>query len=397
MIDFFSFKTFLKKEYPHAFSFLQTHSYQPIFFPEQVHLPLKNYRQIQQVIASLFQLKCRANYQKSLSLKAEQSFNQNQLKTALKSQNLDSVLMAYDFHLHEGEVKLIEVNTNGSGFLLFNSFCQFQNQPYKKSIDSLKKSFQSEWDKFRKGQKSSQPKKTVLIDEDPLNQKMALEFFMFKDFFESMGWPFEICDSRSLKTDDKGFLYTSEGHLIDFVYNRSVDFYFEQHPQIAKAYLKGTCAISPHPREYFLLSDKSRLCDWFQEKQSWEELKTISKHIPYSEALDSKNKGAVWENRKKYFFKVKQSHGGKRAYRGASLTRKKLEEFFLIKALVQEFIPPSVIEDSQGVKWKTDFRAYAYEDQIQQVTARCYQGQITNFKKEGSGFAIIKALPHHLQ
>ena len=43
----------------------------------------------------------------------------------------------------------------------------------------------------------------------------------------------------------------------------------------------------------------------------------------------------------------------------------------------------------KGTEWKTDFRAYVYENKIQQLTARCYQGQLTNFRQEGSGFACV--------
>ena len=335
---------------------------------------------------SLFQLKKLEDYQKHLDTKAPQ--------TALKNQNQDSVLMAYDFHIdHHGQPKLIEVNTNASGFLLVNSLYQFQNLPYKKAKEDLQKSFQAEWKKFiasgKEVTKETSPQKVILIDESLLSQKMAVEFYMYKDFFQSMGWPFEICESQSLTTDDEGNLYTTHKEKVDFIYNRSTDFYFENHPHLAKAYVKGTCAISPNPREYYLLSDKNRLCDWFVQKDKWEELKHIQNYLPFSEALNSHNKDRIWNHRKKYFFKSQQGYSGRGVYRGANLTRKKFEELSGLKSLVQDFIPPSTIVDSTGQKWKVDFRVYVYEDQIQQLTARVYQGQLTNFRQPGSGYAAV--------
>ncbi len=416
-MDILAYKHFLKREYPSAYEFLQTCSIKPVFFPEPVVLPLEAYQRISQVAQSLFQLKSKKDYPKSLSAIAP--------ATAFKEQSQSSVLMAYDFHIVEGEPKLIEVNTNGSGFLLVNSLYQFKNRPYKEAKESLRRAFQSEWAKFNEdsrsiteerparekspalkavpeskkakagqplktGGKILPPRKVILIDEDPLNQKMALEFFMYKDFFQSLNWPFEICDSRSLKADDKGRLYTAKGERVDFIYNRSVDFYFENHPLLAAAYLKGACAVSPNPREYYLLSDKDRLCEWAGQRNTAPELEPIRRHIPFSEILNFQNKDRAWANRKKYFFKIRQGHGGKAVYKGASLTRKKFDELVHLKSLIQEFIPPSRTLDSQGNEWKTDFRAYAYEDQIQQFTARCYKGQVTNFREENSGFAVVQ-------
>ena len=383
-MEFSSYKSFLKTEYPSAYNFLKNRSWEPVFFSEFISLSSQTYKQMEKIVKSLFQLKNREDYQKSLSAKAPE--------TAFKKQRQDSVLMAYDFHVEKGIPKLIEVNTNASGFLLVNSLSQLKSLPYKKAKEDLKKSFYKEWEKFKEGRSGSGrkvPQKTVLIDTDPLSQKMAVEFFMYKDFFQSMAWPFEICDSQSLKTDDRGNLYTSQGEKIDFVYNRSTDFYFENHPHLTKACLKETCAISPNPREYYLLSDKSRLCDWSLQKNEWTELKQIKNNLPFSEILNSQNKIKAWEDRKKYFFKVRKGHGGKLAYKGASLTRKKFDELYRLKGLIQEFIPPSTFKDSKGQEWKLDFRVYVYEDQIQQLTARSYRGQLTNFSQEGSGFAVV--------
>ena len=435
-MDFLAYKQFLKTEYPGTCGFLKNHSWEPLFFSESLALSHRTYRKMEKIIKILFQLKKKEDYQKSLSVDVP--------KTAFKQQSQDSVLMAYDFHINkEGEPQLIEVNTNASSFLMVNSFYQFKNRPYQKAREKLRKSFQTEWEHFKEDKefekavipiqsehlgsyrrekteklkqdqyknkenikigrvkgfggldkqktqnKNKAPKKVVLIDRDPLSQKMAMEFFMYQDFFRSMNWPFEICDSQSLTTDDEGFLYSQKGEKVDFVYNRSTDFYFEEHPHLAKAYLKGACAISPNPREYYLLSDKDRLCDWSAQKDTRPELKQIKNSLLFSEILNSNNKERIWKDRKKYFFKIRRGYSGKSVYRGASLSHKKFDELYKQTCLVQEFSPPLKIKDSKAQEWKTDFRAYVYKDQIQQLTARCYRGQLTNFREKNSGFALV--------
>ena len=322
------------------------------------------------MVESLYRLKNNRLYQESLDS-----------PLGLSKRNENSVLMSYDFHLSPDGVKLIEVNTNSAGFLLVNSFYQFQGLDYQSSLESLKDSFKKEWKAF---ERQNTIPKVVLIDENPLQQKMFLEFILFKDFFLSMGWGLEILDSKDLLNKNKK-LYTAGGQKIDFVYNRLTDFYFKNHPILAQAYQEETVLISPQPKDYWLLADKNRLLDW----PDWPDLQPIKKHLLEVKALTKNNQDELWSQRKKYFFKITCGYGGKMAYRGSSLTRKKQKELLQQKSIAQEYIPPSTVKDSNGEEWKVDLRAYVYKDQIQQLTARVYQGQLTQFKKAGSGFALI--------
>ena len=376
-MDLASYKEILKKNYPQAYSFIKQKEWQSLFFENSISLSKNIYTQIKQSIQSLYRLRNSKTYQNSL-LTA-------QIAPFLENKKQDSVLMAYDFHLDNETAKLIEVNTNGSAFLIVNSLYQSKNLDYRKALKDLKDSFQEEWAKFNKN--LSVPKKAVLIDEDPFNQKMAIEFFMYKDFFQSMGWDIEILDSKKLKMDDNCQLYTPLNEKIDFIYNRTTDFYFKNHTLLAKAYQKNTCLISPQPRDYYLLADKNRLIDWYSK--NWEELKDIKPNLIKTKLLNSETKQELWENRKKYFFKICQGHGGKMAYKGASLTHKKFEELLKQGSLAQEYIAPSQIKDANNQKWKMDLRAYVYKDHIQQLAGRVYQGQLTNFKTPGSGFTTV--------
>ena len=407
-MDLDSYKAFLKTNYPQAYLFLKQTQWRPLFFNENIEISIELYKQIEKIVKSLYQLRNNKNYQKSLcqseltkdSLKIfdSPSFeSENRLKEntsskpggkaflSLESKKQDSVLMAYDFHLDNETVQLIEVNTNASAFLLVNSLYQFKKLNHTKALEDLKSSFQKEWS--RSSRKTTAPKKVVLIDQEPLKQKMAVEFFMYKDFFQSMDWDMEILDSKQLKADDKHQLYSPKNEKIDFIYNRSTDFYFENHPLLSKAYQESACIILPQPKDYFLLADKARMADWFLK--DWTELKEIKNNLLKTQLLNSQNKQEFWQNRKKYFFKISQGHGGKMAYRGSSISRKKFEELFQYKSLAQEYSAPSRIKDSKLQEWKLDLRAYVYKDHIQQLAGRVYQGQLTNFKAPGSGFAAV--------
>ncbi len=41
---------------------------------------------------------------------------------------------------------------------------------------------------------------------------------------------------------------------------------------------------------------------------------------------------------------------------------------------------------------KSDVRCYVYDGKIQLVAARLYQGQTTNFRTAGGGFALVRVV-----
>jgi hypothetical protein len=60
--------------------------------------------------------------------------------------------------------------------------------------------------------------------------------------------------------------------------------------------------------------------------------------------------------------------------------------------IAQEIAPPSehVVPVPEGeATMKADIRCYVYDGSIQLVAARLYQGQTTNFRTPGGGFAPV--------
>ena len=64
--------------------------------------------------------------------------------------------------------------------------------------------------------------------------------------------------------------------------------------------------------------------------------------------------------------------------------------------IAQAIVPPSerrVQVDAGHQDMKLDLRAYVYRGQVQLVAARLYQGQTTNFRTPGGGFAAVVSVP----
>jgi hypothetical protein len=99
-----------------------------------------------------------------------------------------------------------------------------------------------------------------------------------------------------------------------------------------------------------------------------------------------------WADRKRWFFKPMEGFGSRGSYRGDKLTRRVFGELMRGRYVAQEFSPPGerrgrVDGDTQA--FKVDVRNYVYDGRVQQRIARLYQGQTTNFRTRGGGFAPV--------
>ena len=318
----------------------------------------------------------------------------HQFTPSFSKVNHYSVLMAYDFHITPaGRLKLIEINTNASGFLVVDLIEKARGVS-SKALNTLKASFFNEQRLFHKScLPGKAPKNSIILDENIEQQKMNFEFFMYQDLMRSWSWPAQVVDVKEVKTSPEGRLIDSKGQEIDFVYNRLTDFYFEKWKHILQAYQNKRTVFSPHPGEYARLADKKNLCrlsDFVFGRT--EKVKEIDLNLLKTVVLKTdflKSKKLAWKNKKNLFFKPLQGYGGKSAYKGKSLSKKKLLE--LENCIIQEYAPPMKYKTLQPPEeWKLDIRAYAYQDQVQLIGGRIYKGQLTNFKNPGGGFCSIQ-------
>ncbi|MEZ4871887.1 MAG: hypothetical protein R2827_06515 [Bdellovibrionales bacterium] len=306
-----------------------------------------------------------------------------------KVKTYPSVLMAYDFHFDSTnkKVKLIEVNTNGSGYILCEILAQMVQAVGidSQNLKSLWFSFQKSFDIWNIS--NSVLRNIAIVDEEVQNQFMFPELLLYKRFIESNDVKCSILDFDRLNFSN-GKAYDLDKEEVQFIYNRYTDFEFSRpkSSQLRSAYLNHICCISPHPVDYIYQADKTRLIDLLKNESCPERLK---QHLLFSQTSDTFGDiEEIWKLRKKLFFKPPTSHGSKGVYRGNSISRKKFEEILKSKILVQEFLPPDKAY-YEGDEWKYDIRAFVFGGKVQLCAARVFKGQVTNFRTERSGFSHI--------
>lgn len=77
---------------------------------------------------------------------------------------------------------------------------------------------------------------------------------------------------------------------------------------------------------------------------------------------------------------------------GKGITRQRFADLDPETTLVQKVVAPSVEISPEGEKFKVDLRLFVYRNHLLGVGARLYQGQVTNLKTVGGGFAPVKIM-----
>ncbi len=314
--------------------------------------------------------------------------------------------MGYDFHLGDDGPKLIEINTNAGG-AFFNAFlagaqiaccaeveralAQETLAAFEPSIVSM---FEAEW----RTQRRSEPLRTIaIVDDAPEQQYLYPEFILAKTLLERHGYEAIVVDAGELRYE-QGVLQAA-GRSIDLVYNRLVDFALAapDHAVLRAAYLDGGVVLTPNPRNHALhadkrnltlLSDQATMREW---GLSEEHLQSLS-GMPCSRRVTSETASELWSARKRYFFKPASGHGGKAVYRGDKLTKTAWETILSGDYIAQDFAAPSertILLGDERVQRKLDVRLYTYTGEVLLAVARLYQGQTTNFRTPGGGFAPV--------
>jgi len=333
-----------------------------------------------------------------------------------------SVFFGYDFHLDQGRLGLIEINTNAGGAMLNAVLARAQRSccaamdslvPTRASValfeQRLVDMFRREWHLSRPG---ARPLASIaIVDEAPTQQYLYPEFLLFQKLFERHGLRAVVVDSSELQWRD-GQLWHDE-LVIDLVYNRLTDFYLEQpaNAGLREAWLQQGVVLTPHPQAHALYADK-RLLALFSDEARLQALgvpevtrQVLLDHVPHTEVVTPAAAERLWAARRGLFFKPVAGYGGRAAYRGDKLTRRVWEEILAGDYVAQALMLPGerLVENSVSAQpMKFDLRAYAYAGAVQWVAARLYQGQTTNFRTPGGGFAPVystvdaagQAMPH---
>jgi len=315
------------------------------------------------------------------------------------------VFYGYDFHLNEQGVHLIEINSNAGGaflnVVLIDSQCDADLPGKAVAVANPEKNFLAmflnEW-RLARGEA---PLRTVtIVDEQPELQYLYPEFLLAKAMFERAGIAAYIVDPSELLARDDG-LYL-EGNRIDLVYNRLTDFSLHQHPTLRQAHLDGRVVLTPAPIHYARFADKRNLArltvaDGLRTLcVSEADIAVLQAGVPHTILVRPEMEETLWAGRKDLFFKPNSGYGSKGAYRGEKMTKRVFAEILQSDYVAQKMAPPGeravCVNDAGPVLLKYDVRCYVYDGQIQLLAARLYQGQTTNFRTPGGGFAQVRVV-----
>ena len=316
------------------------------------------------------------------------------------------VFMGFDFHLSDAGPQIIEINTNaGGGFLNAallsaqtaccnaNGSAPAQVQP---QLDAeFVAMFRREWQLAR----GDSPLRVIaIVDENPRAQFLYPEFLIAQNLLQSAGIKTLIVDSSELEFSHWQLRYKEQ--VIDLVYNRLTDFSLSHagNNALRVAYEENAVVLTPDPFHHAIYADKRNLALLSDATQlaaagaTAADINTLVAGIPQTCLVTAGNAEQLWQTRKHLFFKPSVGYGSKAAYRGDKITKRVWEDILRGDYVAQQQVPPSergIIVDDQKQHLKMDIRAYVYAGEIQLVAARLYQGQTTNFRTQGGGFAPV--------
>jgi hypothetical protein len=318
------------------------------------------------------------------------------------------VLCGFDFHLRDEALALIEINTNAGGLMLNVLLARGQRacceamrgmMPDAAGIAALERRvvdmFREEW---RLGGAARPLRHVVIVDAAPRQQFLYPDFLLFQRLFQRAGLRAGIADPAELGLADGALWH--EGERVDLVYNRLTDFMLEQpaNATLRAAYLGRAALITPHPQAHALYADKRNLAV-LTDQQLLTSLgvppatrELLLAGIPATEVVSAARAGALWRERRRLFFKPASGFGSRAVYRGDKLTRRVWQEILAGQYVAQQLAPAgerAVAAGGAPAVLKFDVRNYVYGGEVLWLAARLYQGQATNMRTPGGGFAPV--------
>ena len=397
-VDKSTLKKSLESEFGDIFSSAMWDSHEHLFATSPVFVGQPSLERMQSVVASVEEVVQTARFQDAAMTWAP--------AIARFDSGSRVGLLSYDFHLATSGPRLIEINTNPGGAFLnavlgrFQQLCCNEGEGVPTAPvgvvaeQSLLNTFSSEW----RMQRGDTPLRVVaIVDEVPARQYLYPEFLLVAELLRRRGVDAVVCDPSELAVRG-GRIY--HGDLpIDLVYNRLTDFALErpEHAAIRAAYLAGAIVLTPHPRAHALYADKRNLtllCDPAFVRQcgvSEVVINVLQQAVPQTVLVTAENRERLWSRRRELFFKPATGYGSRAAYRGDKLTKRVWEEIALSPYIAQDIVAPSQrhLGPSSDQALKVDVRVYAYAGEVMLVAARMYQGQTTNMRTPGGGFAAV--------
>ena len=312
------------------------------------------------------------------------------------------VFYGYDFHLNSDGAHLIEINSNAGGGFLNALLLDSQREagwPGAAAAEAnleqaFLEMFRNEW-RLARGDAPLQS--VAIVDEQPEAQYLYPEFLLAQRMFERAGIAAYIAAPAALQLREDGLYF--DGQKVDLAYNRLTDFSLQQHSALRQAYLEGGAVVTPNPAHYAQYADKRNLARLTDAEAlralgvNEADIATLHAGVPQTRLVQAADQEQWWQERKQWFFKPATGYGSKGSYSGAKLTKRVFEEIMQGGYVAQRMAAPGersvCVNDGEPVSLKYDVRCYVYDGQVQLVAARLYQGQTTNFRTPGGGFAPV--------
>jgi hypothetical protein len=175
-----AYNTWLTTAYPAISALSEPWQNRSVISPYHIFLPQSVIDSMAEAVSHLFRLSRQHAYREAV-----RSAPIDREILSSPAANL-SVLMAYDFHLDGETPRLLEINTNASGYLLADALYHMHAQPnpFPQAMHALKQSFAEEFQRL--GLEGSPH--IAIIDEAPRAQKMFPEFLLYQSLFETWGY-----------------------------------------------------------------------------------------------------------------------------------------------------------------------------------------------------------------
>jgi len=316
-------------------------------------------------------------------------------------------LMGYDCHVTPGGPQLIEANTNAGGAFLNAVLARAQRaccaqepalagpKPTATFADDVTQMFSQEW---RRQRGSGEPARIAIVDDAPAQQHLYPEFQLAKALLEQHRMEAVIADPGQLALI--GGRWSLDDRPVDLVYNRLVDFALEEprHATLRDAYVGGDVVVTPNPHVHALIADKRNLAllSDIGLLKHWglalSHVAALEQGLPKTVVVSGGIAEDLWRDRDRLFFKPSRGHGSKAAYRGDKITRKVWAEILQGQYVAQAYAAPGVRDiarENDRAALKVDVRLYTYGGALLLAAARLYQGQTTNMRTPGGGFAPV--------
>lgn len=324
----------------------------------------------------------------------------------VRTQNHTSgMFMGYDFHISADGPRLIEINTNAGGIFLVHllegstsrelSSCGIGKTGLAEDFETeIVDMFLAEW---RMAGRTGRPRTIAIVDDNPPGQFLYPEMLLARELLDRNGFRTLVVNPGMLTFDGQALMLGDR--TIDMVYNRLTDFQLADPANAAlrSALLEDKAVVSPAPRHHALLADKRNLVSLTDQDRllAWGLSKAhadVLGNIPPAVAVTGETAEALWTDRRKFFFKPANGYAGRGAYRGDKLTRRAWSDILAGDYIAQAFVAPplrGIKLENGSAELKFDVRIYTYAGKPLGMAARMYQGQTTNFRTDGGGFAPV--------